>query len=608
MNTRYLTNDEKIYFKQISNKGLNVNSMIKDIVGKKIKNNKENIIVSPLMLGFFNSIINGSFSPKQRVDLISIFNNKPNTFKTNNVTVSIMSMKLYYGQFKVGAEHSLNGKFGDVEMNKKYFMIQLNGKIQNGNQEKQVTFRIYKNGKIHYSGGFLNNDINTPEYVRKVIVDNYTDKSNFYYNPIVFNNTVGQYELANGIVILPQLARDFRITGKTNYEPELKASLKMTYEGFMFQIFRSGVFQIVGIKNINDMSKAYEVGKRLVDELNVMGIIKLSEKNTKNIKNKKMKKNVEVKILTKNDVNKESKCIKHPKKTLLATAKSMGILNLKDTASKKYICELIAKKLENKANKNDGVNDDFIKKIIKRRLTDDAIKENLIKIHGKATNGDVERVKAMLLTNAVKKNKSGVPFKLNANRVKRELFNNDKIKKRRLTNAAIKENLMKLHGPVTNNDVAMVKQLIYTKAKKNKNGIPFKIEADKIKRNFKKNSVSSNNNFAKELENVLNVNSNNNFAKELENVLETKNENIKQKMINRRMTENLIKEDLLKMGKSIVLMTIDQDVKYIKNMLNKNNIKKDSIGIPLKSEVERVKKNAINKWRKNRIKIEIEEL
>src|SRR6056300_225331 len=290
---RFLTNDERVELKKNINNGKNINSKMNAMVKRKLNSvNMSKFSVSPLKLGFFNAIVNDKFDKKERIDLVKIFNKKPHGRKSiprSSLDIEIKSIKLYFGQFKVGAEHSLFGKFGEVNTKVKYFMAQISAHVYDGKAHQGITFRIYRNGKIHFSGGILNNNIKQPEQIRKYIVDTFTKREAFLYNPIVYNNTVGQFNV-NGAINLSGVASAFRITGKVDYEPELRAALRMNYFGVSFQLFSSGVIQIMGVREDKDMITGYTYGNKLAEELLVMGLLRPSGNVVKSVVKKKQKK------------------------------------------------------------------------------------------------------------------------------------------------------------------------------------------------------------------------------------------------------------------------------------------------------------------------------
>ena len=168
----FLTNNERMQLKQDLKNGKSINSKMNAMVKQKLNGvNMSALKISPLKIGFFNAIVNDKFDKNERIDLVSIFNKKPHGRKSiprTSLDIEIKSIKLYHGQFKVAAEHSLSGKFGD--QTKKNFMVQIAAHVYDGNANQGITFRVYRNGKIHFSGGILNNNMasSVPVFLVKV--------------------------------------------------------------------------------------------------------------------------------------------------------------------------------------------------------------------------------------------------------------------------------------------------------------------------------------------------------------------------------------------------------------------------------------------------------
>src|SRR6056300_1449619 len=259
--TRFLTNNERVELKRDLNNGKSINRKMNTMVKRKLNGvNMTALRISPLKLGFFNAIVNDKFDKKDRIDLVKIFEKKPHAKKSiprSSLDIEIKSIKLYHGQFKVGAEHSLSGIFGEVDPKKKYFMAQISAQVYDGKESQKINFRVYRNGKIHFSGGILKNNIKQPEQIRKYMVDTFTAREKFLYSPIVYNNTAGQFDV-NGALNLSGVVRAFRISTKIDYEPELRAALRMNYLGSSFQLFTTGIVQILGARSEMEMLQAYE--------------------------------------------------------------------------------------------------------------------------------------------------------------------------------------------------------------------------------------------------------------------------------------------------------------------------------------------------------------
>lgn len=525
----YLTNDERMKLKKEINAGKNVKSKLNALVKKKLNSaNTSTLNISPLRLGFFNAIVNDKFDKKERINLIHIFNKSPHARKAiprTTLEIEIKSIKLYHGRFKVGAEHSLFGKFGEVNTKVKYFMAQISAHVYDGKAHQGITFRIYRNGKIHFSGGILNNNIKQPEQIRKYIVDTFTKREAFLYNPIVYNNTVGQFNV-NGAINLSGVASAFRITGKVDYEPELRAALRMNYFGVSFQLFSSGVIQIMGVREEKDMIAGYTYGNKLAEELLVMGLLRPSGNVVKSVVKKKQKKVVttnknsaNVTYNSKKNAIKIAKkaCIRYPKPELVAAAKKIGVVNIKAATTKEKICDMIKDRVFGSFK----VDNKPCLGFTKAQLTPLAIARGVSVSDGDTVKSICEKLQAP--PNKPKVIKAAkAAAKVNAKKTAA-------MEKRRITNDTIKQNLTTLYGkkwmntyrnvmPSLNENVAEIKKRIDAlNLKKNKQGLPFKKDVNAVKKSsvrdwklMRKKVLNNkldalNNNLAGELENLLNV-------------------------------------------------------------------------------------------------------
>jgi hypothetical protein len=526
---RFLTNDERVELKKNINNGKNINSKMNAMVKRKLNSvNMSKFSVSPLKLGFFNAIVNDKFDKKERIDLVKIFNKKPHGRKSiprSSLDIEIKSIKLYFGQFKVGAEHSLSGKFGEIDPKKKYFMAQISAHVYDGKANQGITFRVYRNGKIHFSGGILNNNIKQPEQIRKYIVDTFTERESFLYSPIMYNNTTGQFDV-KGSINLSGVVKAFRLSTKIDYEPELRAALRMDYLGTSLQLFTTGIIQVLGVRTEEEMLQAYNMGVDLATQLYVLGLIVPSGGNAKSIVKKKQKKvvasNKNVSNITynlnKNKVKVSKKlCTRLPKPELVAAAKKIGVVDIKSTTTKDKICDMIKARVFG----NFKVENKPCLAYTKAKLTPLAIAKGVT-----VTDADTVKTICEKLQAPPPKQKNVAKAKATAKAAAKV---NTTMQKRRLTNNTIKENLRTLYGkrwlnkyenvmPSLNENVADIKKRINAlNVKRNKKGIPFKSEANAVKKmsvrewkftrkkmlNNKLNAL--NNNFANELEKLLNV-------------------------------------------------------------------------------------------------------
>lgn len=544
----YLTNQERgaLMKNAMQLPKNNINRRIGAIAGAKLSGtNFTQLKISPLQLSIFNGIVNqNAMDGNYAVDVNSILYKKPHKRKPiapgSTLGVEVNSILLRYGRMAIGAKHTFTVKPNANAKNKHaHFLAEINGRIFENGLESKFMVKIYKNGKMQFSGGILNNNIRHPEMIRKYIIDTYTPNSKFLYNPIKYVVLVGTFQ-ANGVMDLANIARAFSRSRNASYEPELRPSLKMVHKNYGFQLFRSGKIQIMGAKTTNDLNNAYNVGSDLVKELNVMGLIsnfkninfKPTAKKLRVLKNKTIKNTGNtVSYFNKNGSKNGSKngvrigskkCATIPRPKLVAVAEKIGIVDITGRTTKPEICTKIKNKVYGKFT-------------IKNKPCMAYTKEQLMPIA--ITKGvpisDTDTVETIC-----KKLNIPTPLPVNVKKVEKVAkAANKKVKAkgkvletRGLTNTGIKKDIEKLYGkkwmntyrnvmPSINSDVTELKKRINAaNIKKNKAGVPFKLGINDIKRrtvsewkmqrkkNLNNKLNAMNNNLAKDLENVMNKN------------------------------------------------------------------------------------------------------
>ena len=544
----YLTNQERgaLMKNAMQLPKNNINRRIGAIAGAKLSGtNFTQLKISPLQLSIFNGIVNqNAMDGNYAVDVNSILYKKPHKRKPiapgSTLGVEVNSILLRYGRMAIGAKHTFTVKPNANAKNKHaHFLAEINGRIFENGLESKFMVKIYKNGKMQFSGGILNNNIRHPEMIRKYIIDTYTPNSKFLYNPIKYVVLVGTFQ-ANGVMDLANIARAFSRSRNASYEPELRPSLKMVHKNYGFQLFRSGKIQIMGAKTTNDLNNAYNVGSDLVKELNVMGLIsnfkninfKPTAKKLRVVKNKTIKNTGNtVSYFNKNGSKNGSKngvrigskkCATIPRPKLVAVAEKIGIVDITGRTTKPEICTKIKNKVYGKFT-------------IKNKPCMAYTKEQLMPIA--ITKGvpisDTDTVETIC-----KKLNIPTPLPVNVKKVekvakaanKKDKAKGKVLETRGLTNTGIKKDIEKLYGkkwmntyrnvmPSINSDVTELKKRINAaNIKKNKAGVPFKLGVNDIKRrtvsewkmqrkkNLNNKLNAMNNNLAKDLENVMNKN------------------------------------------------------------------------------------------------------
>ncbi len=506
--------------------------------------------------GMYNVLVNKKFSKdEKRVNIQYILKQKPKGHAqiAPGLTIDLNEIKGYFGRFQTGAIHTSNfGLKGDL--NKEFFSVQLGGYMMDGMERKNFTFVIYSNGKIRFSGGFLGskNLKRQPESLRKYIIDTYTEKHQFLYNDIEYNNIAGFFN-TNVNFDLARITSQNPIKAQSiSYEPELTPFLYMTYKDHNFVLSTkygktgSGVVQIQGESDPDDLEKAYKIGIDMTKLLHVLGYtmglvnrnvnapkipikrtikastcpkprrppcksgfevrknpqgsdccFKIPKKRTTSKKKKNTTKNVSISY-DKNGVMKIGgrKCNRLTKPVLLDVAKKLGVVGVKQKNTKETICSALD--AINKGTSNLKIDDKLCRTMKKEQLVAIALSKGI-------TVNDKDTVKILCQKLQNKPKTPNTPNSL-ANEMERALLKRNRNivnKKRRINNTSIKNDLVKMYGKKwmtkygkvmdLDKNVRDVKKEL-NKAEKNKslnvttrNGVIKKMVANDIKRAMVKN-------------------------------------------------------------------------------------------------------------------------
>lgn len=494
--------------------------------------------------GMFNATVDSGFDQKNvLVNLKNILSKTPLGRKPigEGLYIDTREIRGIYGQFTTGFSHTKEaGPKGD--MNKNFFSAQLILTLSNDIESKGATVNFYRNGKIRFSGGFVGTNIaNQPELIRKFIVNAYTEKQEFFYNPFTYNNLSGQFRINGTFKDLSKISSNAQKYGMTrvSYEPELAPFLYAYFGESKFILSRSGNIQISGAKNPSDMLSAYEFGKQFVQDLNADGQIFVSgifEKGVKATTKAKAKTKPKTKsppkrkytkrILTTNQANaimiNSRMCARMKKAELVDLARRIGVVNFRvkgqngsRLATKEEICARIKKKTSNtisfeNTNKKRNVpltgSGNTFK--VGRKICRDMKKDEILRVAAileiKPDTKDtkttlckkIEQVRNNLAKpKPISPPKAKPPTKRQLQRtaanVKRNAKKSEVMRKRGLNEKSIREDITKLYGdkwmkrykPNINQDVRNMKTALNVINKKNKTGVAFKKDIDMVKKN-----------------------------------------------------------------------------------------------------------------------------
>src|SRR6056300_50531 len=222
--------------------------------------------------GMFNATVDSGFGQKDTVlDLKKLLVKKPlpETPIGEGLYVNTQEIKGIYGQFQTGFSHTRNaGPRGSL--NKNFASVQFMITLSNDTESKGGTVNIYRNGKIRFSGGFVGTNItNQPELLRRFIVNTYTERQPFLYNPFTYNNLSGKFRINGIFKSLPTIASRQRMYGVTNMSivEEQTPFLYVPIENMTLIFSKTGNIQVVGAKTPGSMLKGYDIAKELVEKL-----------------------------------------------------------------------------------------------------------------------------------------------------------------------------------------------------------------------------------------------------------------------------------------------------------------------------------------------------
>src|SRR6056300_1582985 len=511
-----MSNENYGEFAEFLNMSNNENNNVNNIIAMAERSPPKNVkfVVSKLNPGMFNATVNKEFSAEARIDLkrILLKTPLPRTPIGEGLYIDTQEINGIYGRFMTGFTHSKEyGKQGDL--NKNFFTVQLKIVVSNGSEKKGATVNFYRNGKIRFSGGFIGDNIaRQPELIRRFIVDSYSDKQPFLYNPFEYNNLSGQFRVNGDFRNMQRIASNYRVYGFSDisYEPELSPFMYATYQGHKYILASSGNIQISGAQSPSDMLEAYNVGMELARILNENGEIALKATVPKRLTKKAPAK----RKTTKKQKVDPKQCMRMAKTELVDLAKKLGVVGITKSTKKEEICNKIknisgvksATFRNTNKNKNvalTGTGNNF--KVGRGKCTSYSKTELLrvagilkIKLDAKETKASlckkIEAVRnAKIAPKPKPKPKTPPPSRKEVAQKKRNVMKERVIKKRGLNENSIRKDIVKLYGkrwmdryknvmPSLNNDVKEMKMRLNKLKTGNKQGIPFKKDVDLVKK------------------------------------------------------------------------------------------------------------------------------
>jgi hypothetical protein len=476
--------------------------------------------------GMFNATVDSGFGQKDTVlDLKKLLVKKPlpETPIGEGLYVNTQEIKGIYGQFQTGFSHTRNaGPRGSL--NKNFASVQFMITLSNDTESKGGTVNIYRNGKIRFSGGFVGTNItNQPELLRRFIVNTYTERQPFLYNPFTYNNLSGKFRINGIFKSLPTIASRQRMYGVTNMSivEEQTPFLYVPIENMTLIFSKTGNIQVVGAKTPGSMLKGYDIAKELVEKLYKDNQVFMTGVFDEGVKPKSKPKKKIVSPKRKYTKRNSDENQRMSKVELIALARRKGVVNFRvktsdgsRLATKDEIRAKI-KKLSNKKNvtfknKNKNVrlrgNGNTFR--VGSKICTDLKKDELLRIAGilKIKPDEKETKKTLCkkiqdVRNNLSKPKPKPPppppkpskrqLQRTAANAKLNVKKGVVMKKRGLDENSIRKDIAKLYGatwmkrykPNLNQDVRNMKSALNAINKGNKMGVPFKKDIDQVKKN-----------------------------------------------------------------------------------------------------------------------------
>jgi hypothetical protein len=428
------------------------------------------------------------------------------------------------------------GKRGNI--NRSFFTVQIKVTVSNGVESKGATVNIYKNGKIRFSGGFVGTNIaNQPELIRRFIVNTYTEKQAYLYNPFEYNNLSGQFRINGNFKAFSSVASKERMYAssgvtKMSFEPELSPFMYVNYKGHKYNFAQSGNVQIAGAVSPADMLVAYNDAIDLIKIMKTNGDVEVTGEFPKQLikgartpKKRGPKKKTGPRVAKMAPKKKRNavfniqingvQCMRFSKPELVDFAKKLGAVGITQTTKKEDICKKINGVLnrntttfrntnKNKNVKLSGSNKNFkvgkskcmnydktelirVAKILKIQLDEKETKATLCKKIEKARNSMLApkpKPKTPPAKKVVRQQKA---------QEKKVVRTEQVMKKRGLDDNSIRKDIIKLYGkrwmdryknvmPSLNSDVREMTIRLGKMSGGNKMGIPFKKNVDDVKK------------------------------------------------------------------------------------------------------------------------------
>ena len=252
-----------------NNNNLNLNQVLRNIAN----NNNGTIRATPLYPTLYSVVIDSG----EAINLSRAFTTPKNSDVIQGIKVEVLSIIGRAGRFQkvreATKEYGIVGGSANTQLDALEFKIRV---TKNG-EEKGGTVRVYKNGKMTISCGYvgidydraMNRQINEqPNRVRSYITSKYFGNNvALSITPFDFANLSGQFRINSAVN--PERITKAMVPGSTDiiYNPEVSAMLKVKYPAWQMSISVSGHFQIMGVVSADELQDSYRIALGVVDNL-----------------------------------------------------------------------------------------------------------------------------------------------------------------------------------------------------------------------------------------------------------------------------------------------------------------------------------------------------
>lgn len=257
------------------NNNININNLNINALFRNVNNNNKTIRATPLYPTLYSVVI----ASDEELNLAKLFRSPKNAENARGgFRVEVLKTVGRAGRFQKIREATK--EYGEVggSKNTKLDVLEFAIRVSKNGEEKGGTVRLYKNGKMTISCGYVGIDYtigmerqltDQPNTVRRHIVSRYINNNGSFMDaPIKFTNLSGQFRINS--VVNPERITPAMVPGATDiiYNPEISAMLKVKYPNFQMSISVSGHFQIMGVKSPAELIDAYQVaGLGIVNKL-----------------------------------------------------------------------------------------------------------------------------------------------------------------------------------------------------------------------------------------------------------------------------------------------------------------------------------------------------